>query len=176
MKYAHYYKAGTIGDGDIVFQRFSSTPLEDNSRFIQFVEGTLEEITAEDFGNITAIPSYILYAAQVDASDEIALKTVTMPDTITSIGEYSLGFSSVTYYMFSANIATIGSNVCNSTGPQCIIDFSKAKQIPPMPMPEGSPDSFLASTIASFRVPSALYSTWKTATGWSAFDYKMVSV
>lgn len=61
MEFAHYYKTEEkVGTGDFVFRRFSSKPLEDNSRFIQLVEGSLEEITAEDWGNITAIPSYLL--------------------------------------------------------------------------------------------------------------------
>lgn len=178
MEFAHYYRTEeTVGTGNVVFRRYSSTPLEDNSRFIQLIEGSLEEITAEDWGNITAIPSYILYGLLRWNSEIFALKKVAMPDTVATIGEQSFNISEVTNYVFSANISTIGENVCSTAGSNCVCDFSKSKKVPTIPVEsDGKNDAFTSDNIVSIRVPTSLASTWKAASGWSNLASKIVSL
>lgn len=179
MEFVHYYKTEEkVGSGNFVFRRFSSKPLEDNSRFIQLVEGSLEEITAEDWGNITAIPSYLLVQFYFAAYESpIVLKKITMPDTVISIGNYSLSLESVTSYVFSANLRTIGIDVLRTVGENCVCDFSKARQIPELPLDEnGYADAFKPDKITQIRVPASLYSAWKAAPGWVDYASKIISV
>lgn len=112
MKFKHFPKSEVVGSGGYVFRHYGETA--EKSRFVQFVEGTLEELTADDFGSITTFnPALFGCAATYNAVYAMAsssgslpydeflqekLKKITMPDTIT-------GFTSVAnvkdVYLFS---------------------------------------------------------------------------
>lgn len=182
MEFAHYYRTEeTVGTGNVVFRRYSSTPLEDNSRFIQLIEGSLEEITAEDWGNITAIPSNVLRHNGLELYNfyypQSALKKIEMPDTVKTVGEYSLSETTVTEVVFSRNITSIAMEVCGQSGDNCVIDFSKAAQVPTIALDSNNyNDAFTSSRITSIKVPSSLASAWKAAAGWLHLADKIVSV
>lgn len=179
MEFAHYYKTEEkVGSGNFVFRRFSSKPLEDNSRFLQLVEGSLEEITVEDWGNITAIPSCLLYnIANYTYESPNALKKVTMPDTVTSIGTETFNITSITYYIFPASLITIEPNIVQKAGTNCVCDFSKAKQVPTLALDSnGYANALKSDEITKILVPASLYSKWKAAPGWVDYASKIVSV
>lgn len=112
MKFKHFPKSEVVGSGGYVFRHYGEAA--EKSRFVQFVEGTLEELTKDDFGSITTFNPALfgcaatysaLYAMAAHNSalpdDEFIqekLKKITMPDTIT-------GFTSVAnvtdVYLFS---------------------------------------------------------------------------
>lgn len=172
--YAHYYKsADLIGDGSCVFRRLSKKPLEDNSRFLQYVNGTLEELTPEDFGYVNELPPYTGYILTNDDS----LARVEIPDTVEKIGQYSFYNQSLTEIIFPANITTIGKAVCYVVGENCVVDFSKAKKVPTLETTEdGTYNPFNSGNITAIKVPSALYNTWANDANWSYLASKIVSV
>lgn len=112
MKFKHFPKSEVVGSGGYVFRHYGETA--EKSRFVQFAEGTLEELTKDDFGSITTFNPALfgcaatysaLYAMATSSGlftdDEFIqekLKKITMPDTIT-------GFTSVAnvtdVYLFS---------------------------------------------------------------------------
>lgn len=180
MDFAHYYRTEEkVGTGDFVFRRYSSKPLEDNSRFIKYVEGTLEELTPEDFGNITSIPSYTasynIVSVSYDPVDK--LTRIELPDIVTSIGESCFNYANLTEIIFSASISSIAKNVCNSIDANCVLDFSKAKKVPTVSLADdGDIDCLGSDGIVTIKVPSSLASAWKSASGWSSLASKIVSV
>jgi len=182
MDFAHYYRTEEkVGTGDFVFRRYSSKPLEDKNRFVQLIEGSLEEITAEDWGNITVIPSYSVYNGALELYRKYysidVLKKIEIPDSVITVNKDSLVTRSVTEVVFSSNIKFIYDGVCQYTGSNCVIDFSKAKAIPSRyANSDGNYFSFLASNIAQIKVPSALASAWKNRNDWSNLADKIISV
>lgn len=169
IQFKHYsMSSDTIGTGDVVFKRYAAT----KSRFAQFVEGTLTELLPEDFGNITTIGE--------NATCGRPLVYVKMPDTITTVKSYNFenfNPSVLKEIIFSANITTIGQYVCNLVAQDCIIDFSRAKSVPTIDLGgNSSNNSFDSNNIASIKVPSSLYNTWKNANIWKDLASKIVAV
>ena len=169
IQFKHYsMSSDTIGTGDVVFKRYAAT----KSRFAQYVEGTLTELLPEDFGNITVIGETATYTKP--------LVYVEMPDTITTVKRSNFGSPSVETLkkiIFSANISTIEQNVCVYVAQGCIIDFSKAKSVPTINVESsGDNSSFKSDNIASIKVPSSLYNTWKNANIWKDLASKIVAV
>lgn len=172
MEYKHYYKTdNVIGTGDIVFRHYSATPPETGgkSRFVQYVENTLTELTAEDFGDITVLPAGALYYGLSVTS----LEKITFPDTIATFGVSS---EAVPFWCtinkdmtinFGKNVkkfaTSFGSLLGSANDSKIIYDFSKAAQVPDIGTYTNS-----FSRAKEIRVPSALYDSWKTA--WSDID------
>lgn len=169
IHFKHYsMSSDTIGTGDVVFKRYAAT----KSRFVQFVEGTLTELLPEDFGNITVIGETATYTKP--------LVYIEMPDTITTVKRNNFGsyaMETLKKIIFSANISTIEQNICVYVAQGCIIDFSKAKSVPTIVTESNSSNtSFTSNNIASIKVPSSLYNTWKNANVWKDLASKIVAV
>ena len=167
IQFKHYsMSSDTIGTGDVVFKRYAAT----KSRFAQFVEGTLTELLPEDFGNITTIGENATYGRP--------LVYVKMPDTITTVKSYNFSNEkTLKEIIFSANITTIEQYVCPLVAQDCIIDFSRAKSVPTINLGSNSSNtSFISNNIASIKVPSSLYNTWKNANIWKDLASKIVAV
>lgn len=174
MNCKRFYKTDElITKGNVAFRRYSSTPLVDNSRLIQFVEGTLEELTPEDFGGVSVLPDNTLFCNFI--ADK--LRKIELPDTVTSLGENALSNVNISEVIFGANTASIAENVCfycdDDANP--VADFSKAKSIPSRVKVENAANNSFSS-YATIKVPSNLYNTWKNKSDWSDLSDKIVSV
>lgn len=180
MNYKRYYKTDELkGDGNIRFRRYSSTPLEpieDNSRFLKFVEGTLEALVADDFDGATEITAFALFSTITSGED--ALRKIELPDSVLSIGEQAFCNNDVTEIIFGKNISKINSGSCvysNENESKCIADFSRVSSIPTRIVESSSASNpFTECTV--IRVPTSLYYTWKNKTDWSDLADKIVGV
>lgn len=180
--FKHYYKSDEmIGTGDYVFRRVSSQPpeseIEVDSRFISYISGTLEEILPEDFGNIATIPDNILCCLLTSTTIPRTPFKVTLPDTVTTIGNSTLYHAYIKEVVFPANISDIYPGVMQAAYSGAIADFSKAKNIPTLRSDDdGGYAQFTGSTIKTIKVPSGLYSSWSARSDWSHVADKLVSV
>lgn len=177
IKSKRFYKTDELKVvGNVAFRRYSSTPLADNSRLIQFVEGTLEELTPEDFGGATEIPAYAFYSIASSGYD--ALRKIELPDSVTTIGEHAFTNNDLTEIIFGKRISKIGENSCaysNENETNSIADFSKVSSIPTRAYDSASATNpFNKCTV--IRVPKSLYSTWKSKSDWTDLADKLVSV
>lgn len=168
MKHTHYFQSDLFIASDTENVRFERYIENNNKRFLQYIEGTLEEILPEDFEDgQTELPDGTLYCGSG------SLKRITFPDIVTTIGvsssETTTLFINTTQetleIFFPANLKVINGNVLNasSNALRCICDFSKTTSVPVINNTNG--DAF--SGADEIRVPSSLYSTWITTTGWS---------
>lgn len=186
IEFKHYYKSEEmIGTGAYAFRRISAESLaqdEIDSRFIQYVNGTLEEILPEDFGDITETPEYLFGPTMVeDNAIECKPFKITLPDTVTVIGNNSFKHYDIKEIVFPANIKTIGDytmDLCYKNG---IADFSKAKSIPTIIAVKNAEDvysyyAFSTDSLSTIKVPRSLYSQWITKDGWSDLSSKIVAV
>ncbi|MBO5702152.1 MAG: leucine-rich repeat domain-containing protein [Clostridia bacterium] len=139
--------------------------------------------------NIKSIGSYAFYKCS-------SLKTIAL-DSVTSIGTYAFqdctslesvtlanGLSGIPNYGFRncsklqsvtipSSVRTIGSYAFNGCSALQIIDFSSHTSVPTL----SNSNAFNSvSSSCQFRVPSALLSTWKSATNWSSYASKIVGV
>ena len=183
--FKHYYKSEEmIGTGDYAFRRISSQApeAETDERFIAYVNGTLEELLPEDFGNITETPEYLFPRETLRPSEfEVKPFKITLPDTITTIGNESFMCNNIKEIVFPSNIKTIGNYVMSICYENSIADFSKAKSIPTIVKVQHSENDFSYQAfnddnLVTIKVPNSLYSQWITADGWSDLSSKIVSV
>ena len=129
------------------------------SKFAQLVSGTLTEITAKDWGEITSIANHTFYKNH-------GLKRIEIPNTITSIGDAAMySCSSLEIVMFGehSKIESVG-----------VIAFEKCSNLKRVYLPQTPPT--LASTNAfneinascTFYCPSqASLDAYKAAPIWS---------
>ena len=169
-----------VGSGQLVFRKYSNEPVteEIDERFVAFVERTIPEITASDFGNITTVPAYCLYGGNVVTGEYLK---VTLPDSVTIIEDYALNNGTISEIVFSSNITTIKNNSCiGTTNISCIYDFSKAKRVPILE--SSSSDTYPQFPVGGtnsrpiIKVPSALYNSWVNSAGWSSKADYVISV
>lgn len=170
MKHTHYFQSDLFIASDTENVRFERYIENNNKRFLQYIEGTLEEILPEDFEDgQTELPDGCL---QYNSS---SLKRITFPDSITTIGISSSDISTLSIdttqetleIIFPANLKVINGAVLNNSSSafRCICDFSKTTSVPVINNTNGDTTAF--SGADEIRVQSSLYSTWITATGWS---------
>lgn len=80
------------------------------NKLAALVDNTLTEITAEDLEGVTQIKNYAFYYA-------FPIKTIQLPDTITTIGKYSFYQSGITNIVFPNSITNFnGDNICGYCG------------------------------------------------------------
>lgn len=184
INFKHYYKSDEmVGTGDYVFRRISSESLaqeEDYTRAHQYIEGTLEEILPEDFGNITEIIPNVLYSIIAPVYLPLVNMKIELPDTVTNIGANSFNNIYVQEIIMPKNIAYIEDNVLLNQASDCVVDFSKAKSIPTLVgtlQEEGSTtnNTFNDSDI-TIKVPQNLYSAWINSTLWKDLKASIVAV
>lgn len=175
-----YYKSDEmIGSGDYVFRRYSANPLVNNTddRFIQYVNGTLDKILPEDFGNITSLPEDFLWVSISDSTIPITPFSVEIPDSVTTIGEDSFFNMFVKEVIFPPNITTINQGIMQNSYDNAIADFSKAKSIPTRIKADEDVDyTSFSDEVTVIKVPSVLYNTWKSRSDWNNVSSKLVSI
>lgn len=176
----HYYKSEEmIGSGDYVFRRFSANPLTNvtEDRFIQYINGTLDKILPEDFGNVTALPENFLWASVTDSTIPITPFSVEIPDSVTTIGEGSFSNMFVKEVIFPPDITTINQGIMLNSYDNAIADFSKARSIPTrIKAAEDSNYTSFGDKVTVIKVPSVLYNTWKSRSDWNNVSSKLVSI
>lgn len=186
--FKHYYNSNELssGSGGCSFRRFSSQPLdaepEVDTRFKQYVEGTLTELLPEDFGDITEIPEHMVYNTTFDdivddITYNILLNKIELPDSVTTLRRYCLSYTTVKEIIISSNISTIDDYAITHTAPDGIIDFTKAKSIPTRVIgTDNTYSSLFNSSIVEIKVPTSLYSAWIARTDWSDLASKIVAI
>lgn len=199
MEFTQYHKSNIMIDAeseDVQYRRYLSP---ENQRFIDYIEGKVETLTQEDFGNITILDQKILRApvspmvgARANIEDLFSgVRVIELSDSIQQIGgstaDYPLFFSIFDpidqkglRVIFPSSLKTIygqvggPSSVAFDEGSNILIwDFSKAKQIPTLNVPNDTSVGFASGTI---RVPNSLLNSWKKAQYWSALADKIVGV
>lgn len=152
--------------------------------------GTLQEVTAEDFQDVTIIKDYSFYFVH-------GLLNVTIPDNVTSLGEHTFEkCRKLKSIRLSNSITSIGASVfmdCDalenivvpkgvtSIATQAFMnckslqycDFTSHTEVPTLA--NKSAFNYILST-CEIRVPMALATDWKAATNWSNHASKIVGV
>ena len=177
IEFKHYYYSEELIESENVrFRRFSAQPLtQTENRFVQFINGELEELLPEDFGDVTEIPEYTCY--NIYTGDK--LRRVVLPDTVETINTYAFFNNNIMEIVFSSNIKKICDYSCYSLPSNSIADFSKAKQIPTRLPDKNSTSTIYPSFNTSdmvIKVPSTLYNTWKSRSDWKDVADKIVAV
>ena len=149
------------------------------------VEGTVTTVTADDLDGATSIGSYAfafcnsltsvtipdsVTSIGYQAFNESSLTSVTMPDSVTSIGSYAFqncsGLTSV----------TIPSSV-TSIGDEAFYGCSNLTTVTVQPTtPPTMSYGVFPSNVTTIYVPSASLSAYQSASGWSECASKMVGV
>lgn len=180
MKYSHYVPSDITIKSEDKPIRFNRYIEHENKRFLQLIEGTLEEILPEDFGDITYIDRWTL-----DFGQSSHIKRITLPDSVIGIGDsdtsstYNNVFpnycaaGSITI-VFPPNLEYISEYIFAEYGDGCekICDFSKATKIPTVF--EGLINSTYDDATICFQyatkimVPASLLSSWKVSSEWSS--------
>ena len=102
--------------------------------------------------------------------DNISLKNVIIPETVTSVGQYAFyNCTSLSYIKLPKAVTTISDNAFGNTS-SLTIDMSDFESIPTL-----SSSNALHSS-DTILVPSALYDEWIVATNWSAFSSQIIPV
>lgn len=142
-------------------------------RFIKYLNGTLEELLPEDFGDVTEIPDSTHI---VVFSDSTEISRIEFPDTLEIISSNCFRDSTITEVIFSANIKKIGYNSFSSAATNAVFDFSKAKQIPTLSPDDGLYGTFGDNSTITIKVPSNLYDDWINKNGWNSMSDRIVAV
>lgn len=148
----------------------------------------VKNITSATFSSgITKISNYMFYhstAIAITLNEGITtvgdhsfrasdLESINIPSTLKTIGVRMFqNCARLTQVVFPSNITSVGSYAFNGCSALTLLDFSHNTSVPTL----GS--NALTSTPSSLiiRVPSSLYDSWKTASGWSAYASKIVAV
>lgn len=134
-----------------------------NNKLIQYADGTLTEVTAEDLKGASNISPYAFVLCN-------KLTNVTIPDSVTTIGYYA--------FMQCPELSsiTIGSGV-TSIGESAFYNCSDLTSITLLPTTPPRLDSSAFSLISSravFTVPKGTVDAYKAAPGWSEYASKIV--
>lgn len=144
---------------------------QEKTRAAMLVDGTLEEIIAEDFGTLTQIPAGVLGWMS-------NLKSVYIPDTITSIGEFFMGSYKgvISTVRMSPNVLNMHDNmfVTVYSGAKIeVLDCTAFTQVPVLSHLSNMETPW-KNTIDQIKVPTSLVSTWQAANGWADYASKIV--
>lgn len=188
MKYSHYRNVDyTIKNEEegVQLRRFIN---EENYRLIQFLEGSLTEIRAEDFGDATSLTNdsifsqtrtQLLYTSFFGATTPFELTTIEIGESIKKIGKnttdrfFSLSKANQTTpirIIFPKNLSTIYGRLGDAMSSSSIIlDFSKLSSPPTWLYDDKTSSEYGedAPFEGSILVPSAKLSSWKRETPWS---------
>lgn len=200
MEFSRYHKSNIMIDAeseDVQYRRYLSP---ENQRFIDYIEGKVETLTQEDFGNITVLDQEVLRAPlfqTIGAKANVlegffgGVRVIELSDSIERIGRTTA--DTPLYFaisdpidqkglrvIFPSNLKAIygqvggfGNATLSGDSGIVIWDFSKAKQIPTLFVPDSTSVGFVGGTI---RVPNKLLTSWKSAQYWSTKADKIVGV
>jgi hypothetical protein len=189
MIFKSFPKGDVVGSGQYVFRHYGETG--ELSRFAQFVEGTLEELTEEDFEGIStlSVGSLSFYNTSNPPSSDVvflgtpfspALKRIAIPNTVTRLTRPSAitgninwlsDFKNLSYIKFPKNFpvqSKQGDVVCYGLASGAVVDCSTYTSVPTLRMTYNSENGAYVNSGATFsgvtvRVPSSLLSSWKSS-------------
>lgn len=162
LKFKHYPKGSSGSTKNYRFRHYGD---EGISRFAQFLNGTLEEITEDDWDGADTISAgwtYMLNTTNLDA-----LKQIRMADSVTKqvlFNSYGIfGYCvALDYIRVSPNLINFTLGVIFFSGssdkPIDIVDFSDNSSIPNI---KSDTNQFL--TVSTLKVPTDLLSSWVSA-------------
>lgn len=174
MKYSHYVPSDITIKSEDKPIRFNRYIEHENKRFLQFIEGTLEEILPEDFGDITNIESYWLRFGETSH-----IKRIILPDTITTIGNSNMHYAFPVHcvsgrieIVFPESLQSIDTYIFEENGDGCIkiCDFSKATSIPALNSNFDGSDRICFQYANEIYIPEILYDEWITSSGWNVLN------
>lgn len=156
------------------------------SRVQQYIQGVIEEITAEDTEELYTSNVCLLCGF---ANGQRELKKITFNDSITSVGNGSSISSFVDTRAYIHQIydckklelvvfPSALEDVYMAVGEKCgefVADFSKCVKVPKVCSSEQYSGEMLPNS-SVIRVPNSLLDEWKTADKWSDVAYKIVGV
>ena len=150
-------------------------------RFVQFVSGELEELTPEDFGNITELLSQTLNKLALAGLGDTSvdkLKKIELPDSIHTIGVSCFNDPMIEEIIMPSNINSIGQGTATFST-SAIIDFSKAQKVPTIYDNNGiivkGEEVNAFNGVLKIIVPSKLLRQWKNHTQWSKYADKILT-
>lgn len=148
----------------------------EKTRVGMFIEGSLEELTEADFGNLTSLPEKTLsyMVGEGKNSDSFVvdnkLSKIYIPNTITAIGDSSFIASSYNYVLMSNGVSNMYTLWFAFSIGNAILDCTKYTSVPTL-----TKGSVGKMTVSKIIVPESLLSSWKSATNWSAMADIIVS-
>lgn len=158
------------------------------SRFAQFVEGVITEINGEELIGITAISPCLFYNYD-------SLKSIAIPDSVTSIGEEAFAFcDNLTNVTIGNGVTDIGKYAFEYCKALTSVEIPKSVTIlesnvfkecirlkkvilRPMSPPSITTDTFLnVPTTCVFEVPAESLEAYKSAQYWSEIANQIVTM
>ena len=117
--------------------------------------------------NVTSIGNNAFYNCT-------SLSSITIPDGVTSIGNHAFySCTSLSSITIPDGVPSIGNSAFDSCYGMRYYDFSSYTSVPTL----SATNAFNSiPSDCQMLIPSALYDTWSTATNWSTYASKMVSV
>lgn len=185
MEFSHYRNINhTIKNEEegVQSRRFVN---EENYRLIQFLEGNLEELKAEDFGDATSLDNNSIFALQkstltqvgkFDISTPFKLTTIEIGDSIERIGEnttdrfFSYDKPNQTTpirIIFPKNFSVLYGRITSMSTSSLVLDFSKLSYPPAWIYDEDTTMAGDSPFAGEILVPSAKLSSWKKNAPWS---------
>ena len=126
---------------------------------------SLASITIPD--GVTSIDNYAFQNCY-------SLASITIPDGVTSIGNYAFqNCYSLASITIPDGVTSIGNYAFGNCCGMCYYNFSECTSIPAL----SNTNAFYSiPSDCQMLIPSALYNRWKSATNWTTYASKMVSV
>ena len=122
----------------------------------------------------TTIPTSVTSIGEYAFSSCYSLASITIPTSVTSIGNSALYYClSLARITIQTSVTSIGNSAFSYCSGMRYYDFSACTAIPTLS--NKSAFSGIPSD-CQMLIPSALYNNWKSATNWSTYASKMVSV
>lgn len=179
IKFRSYSPTATITKDDVQVTEYTQDRFR--SRFAQYMDGSIEELTAADFAGFTEMPTTTGMLQN--------LKEVDLGYDITSIPKTCLYLcsgpgGSIGRIIFPPKLSTIYYQAFTLTGiTKTTLDFSRATIIPTLQTTTSTNDAGVTTTSTAFTgdsgpilVPASLYNSWKTASGWKTLSDRIFAV
>lgn len=164
LKFKHYPKGSSSSTGNYGFRHYGDEETTNISRFAQFLNGTLEEITEDDWGGADTINAGWTYMLGLTGLD--TLKHIRIADSVTKqvlFNNYGIfAYTVADYIRISPNLInfTLGSIFFSGSSDNLIdiVDFSDNTSIPNI-----SSDTNQFFAVSTLKVPADLLSSWVSA-------------
>lgn len=179
IKFGSYSPTATITKDNVQITEYTKDRFR--SRFVQYLDGSIEELTAADFAGFTEMPTTAIMLQN--------LREVDLGYDITSIPGVSLYLCSgpdgcIGRIIFPPKLNNIYYQAFTLTGLNgTTLDFSRATVIPTLETHTSTDSDGVTTTTNAFTnktgpilVPASLYDSWKKASGWNTISDRIVAV
>lgn len=137
----------------------------EKTRVGMFIEGSLEELTEADFGDLTSLPEYT-FSLMTNSK----LSKIYISNSIVSIAKKSFFASDIGYIKMSKNVSTMYTDWFLLWSVAVVLDCTNYSTVPTLTK-DGESTIYVGKVI----VPEQLLSDWKAAANWSEIADKIVS-